>query len=217
MGARRKEATWHESQLGWICLRAVFQKPWGRGVWMLGDWQTLCPEDEKMGAGVGPLLELAGDFTAEAHTSLLKTVGSRKQNPHVNPYHFPVPKTHFEQGQPLPVSCGEMQGPEEEGNRPKVTFLPASFTVSHGLSNTTWSGAGLWDSSLPLWTPPCPSPSKAWPWCRGEGRGLGHSPAACPVAWRQAPFSQARPLLSGRQCEHTVRALCGTQAPSPLT
>lgn len=164
---------------------------------MLGDWQTLCPEDEKMGAGVGPLLELAGDLTAEAHTSLLKTVGSRKQNPHVNPYHFPVPKTHFEQGQALPVSCGEMQGPEEEGNRPKVTFLLASFTVSHGLSNTTWSGAGLWDSSLPLWTPPAPPPRRPGPGAGGRGGALGipQQPAQSPGD--RLPFPRPGPFYQG--------------------
>lgn len=110
LGARRKEATWHEAQFSWICLRAVFQKPWRRGVWMLGDWQTLYSEEEKMGAGVGPLLlELVGDLTAEAHTSLLKTVSSGKQNPYANPHHFPVPKTHFEQVQAL-FPVGECRG-----------------------------------------------------------------------------------------------------------
>lgn len=38
--ARGKEATWHASQFSWIGSRAVFQKPWRRGVWMLVSWQA---------------------------------------------------------------------------------------------------------------------------------------------------------------------------------
>lgn len=130
---------------------------------MLGDWQTLYTEDEKMGAGVGPLLlELVGDLTAEAHASLLKTVGSRKQNPYANAHHLPVPKTHFEQGQALPVSYGEMQGPEEERDRPNVTFLLASFTIAQAKQpHLEW----CWTFGLipPTLGTPCPSPSKSWP------------------------------------------------------
>lgn len=78
---------------------------------MLGDWQTLYTEDEKMGAGVGPLLlELVGDLTAEAHASLLKTVGSR------NKILMPMPTTSqslrlvLNKGRPCLFPVGKCRG-----------------------------------------------------------------------------------------------------------
>lgn len=90
--AKGKEATWHASQFSWIGSRAVFQKPWRRGVWMLVNWQTLYSEDEKMEAWVGPLLlDLLGVLTVETRTFLLKRYGCGKQNPYICPHHFFYP------------------------------------------------------------------------------------------------------------------------------
>ena len=59
---------------------------------MLVGWQTLYSEDEKMGAELVPSWSWLGVGGEGAqwgiHTSLLKTLGSRKQNPYASLYHF---------------------------------------------------------------------------------------------------------------------------------
>lgn len=132
----------------------------------------------------------------------------------------PTSKTLLEQGRgPASSLWGN---PEVEGEGAKKVLMRGVLPPSYSLHLLTHRGHLTQPGVvLDFWTRPstpgtlCHSPSLhpgAW-----AGRGLGHSPAACPVAWTPVPFSQARPLLSGGQCTHTVRALCGTQAPSPLT
>lgn len=162
---------------------------------MLVGWQTLYSEDEKMGARVGPLLQELWGLKAETHTSLLKTLGSRKQNPSASPYHCPPPKTLLEQGQVLPMSCGETQRWKEVGDK-QAAFLLASFTAPQRPPSTTWMGSELLDSSLSLWAPlplplaPCPGA-----WGRGGAWGIPQPPAQSPGDG--LPFPRPGPFYQG--------------------
>lgn len=90
-------------------------------------------------------------------------------------------------------------------------LLFALFINSNIPSDPTWGGfsARRWPctSALPVFLPALVSRERGGAWT---------FPINQFCCLETAPFSQARPLLSGRQCAHTVRALCGTQAPSPF-
>lgn len=170
-------------------------------------WGWRRPPPRSVGCGAG-----SGDTHLSVKDSWLWGTKSSRL-----PHHFPALSLSLKKDRPClcPVGICHLSGWMGEGAG-KPSHLPGGGFVpaSHRPGSTTWSGTGLLDSSLPCG--PRPSP-QAWP-VPGEGRGGAWAfPSSLPRRLETGSLSQARPLLSGRQCAHTVRALCGTQTPSPLT